>query len=108
MSNPSIDLMEKVTGVKARYDQDMSTTGTAVYKVTSVLTDVHLFDVLVAESDLTISILYPDSQVFVTEGRAIRRTFLEEDGVTSRISSDSVKAYIYLRAAKFLIPYYVK
>ena len=99
--------IEDVMGIKLRFNAELSNDGVmSIYTVTT-LAGKYLFDVKVDHNSQEISILYPDTTEVLTKGKAVMRTDVTMEGVTTRPSSDSVKVYIYPRAARFISDYYV-
>ena len=106
--NPNMKQLEEATGIKIRYNAEVSASAYSIYTVTTTDSDKHLFDVLVDSKDM-MTVVYPDALTqFETGHKAVIRTEVTENGVSRRVSSDGIRAYVYPRAARFLAHYYVK
>lgn len=102
-----IKILEKVTGVAIKFNPELSNDVFAYYTATAIEGNKLILDVKVNKITRAISILFPDFTEVETEGQAKMRVENTPDGPLTRVSSDSVKSFLYPRLTRYMAQYYI-
>lgn len=102
-----IEMLERITGIAIKFNAAISTDATAIYTATAIEGNKHILDLKVNKVTQAISIIFPDFTEVETQGRAVVRVEQTPDGPLTRISSDSIKTFLYPRISRYMASYYV-
>ena len=106
MSN-QIKILEKVTGVAIKFNALISNDAFAYYTATAIDGNKHILDLKVNKVTMGMTIVFPDFTEVETEGRAMVKVENTPDGPLTRISSDSIKTFLYPRLTRYMAQYYI-